>query len=224
MLTEERVHTLLAQNTLAEVVGFETDAVALAGEGARLTAYGGREFIDFTGGIAVHACGHNHPEIVAAIAQQAEQILHVSDIMRHTPQLELGAWIQELFAHLLPGAPWSFLFLNSGSESIDAAAKLALKVTGRSHFVAFEGAFHGRTLFATALSHSKRLHWEAYEPFLAPLRKQIHHAPHPRSMDGLEALLEQIGEEVAAVYFEAQQGEGGYLPMTPEQALRLREL
>src|SRR5262249_4229613 len=128
-----------------------------------------------------------------------------------------------------------FLFLNSGSESIDAAAKLALKVTGRRKFVAFEGGFHGRTLFATALSRSKCLHWDASEDFLAPLRANIHHAPAPRCsgcgrdhrdccMVGLERLLDEIGKEVAAVFFEPQQGEGGYVPMAPQAAVRMREL
>ena len=236
MLTEERVCDLFAEGTLAEVVGFETEEVALSALGTDLATYRGAKYIDFTGGIAVHACGHNHPEIVAALVEQARRVLHTSDIMRHTPQLELGSWLRALFGQIVPGAPWTFLFKNSGSESIDAAAKLALKATGRRKFIAFEGAFHGRTLFATALSRSKRLHWQAYEDFLSPLRENILHAPAPRCgqcavskresccMDGLEALLEQAGSEVAAVFFEAQQGEGGYVPMTPAAGQRLREL
>ena len=227
MLNRERVAELAAQNLLAEVVGYETEEVALSAEGASLTTYGGEQFIDFTGGIAVHACGHNHPEIVAAIARQAEQVLHVSDIMRHTPQLELAEWMRSLLARLIGDDSWAFLLMNSGSESIDSAAKLALKATGRSRFIAFDGAFHGRTLFATALSHSKQLHWDAYEPFLSPLRAHIHHAPSPRSgaaIEGLERLLETDGAQTAAVFFEAQQGEGGYLPWDPDAAQRLREL
>lgn len=236
MLNEERVAALCAQGLLAEVVGFETDEVALCAQGAELRTYRGSRFIDFTGGIAVHACGHNHPEVVAAVAQQAQQVLHVSDTMRHTPQLELAEWMRALFARLLPGAPWSFLYMNSGSESIDSAAKLALRLTGRSKFVAFEGAFHGRTLFATALSRSKTAHWSGYESFLAPLRANIRHAPAPRCaacalhkrahccMDGLEQILDQEGDQIAAVFFEPQQGEGGYVPFTPEAAQRLRAL
>jgi 4-aminobutyrate aminotransferase-like enzyme len=235
MLTEERALELNAQGLLAEVVGFETDEVALSAEGASVVTHRGNRYIDFTGGIAVHACGHNHPEVAAAIAQQAAEVLHVSDIMRHTPQLELAQWMRTLFARLVPGEPWSVLFMNSGSESIDSAAKLALKATGRSRFIAFEGAFHGRTLFATALSRSKCLHWNAYESFLQPLRAQIHHAPAPRCIrsnrqpcdccaTGLERILEQMGSEVAAVFFESQQGEGGYMPMAPAAAQRIREL
>jgi 4-aminobutyrate aminotransferase len=227
MMTDERMLALSEEGLLAEVVGFETEEVALSAQGTSVVTYRGAQYLDFTGGIAVHACGHNHPEVVAAIIQQARKVLHVSDTMRHAPQLELGFWLRTLFGRVLPGPSWSFLFKNSGSESIDAAAKLALKVTGRTQFVAFEGAFHGRTLFATALSCSKRTHWTAYEGFLEPLRAHIHHAPSPRGSDcieGLERLLARCGGEVAAVFFEPVQGEGGYVPFTPEAAQRLRAL
>ena len=239
---------------LAEVVGFETDQVALETRGATVTTYQGEQYIDFTGGIAVHACGHNHPDVVRAIQEQATRTLHTSDIFRHTPQLELAAWLRDLFQTILPatsdtaspnptnspdesGSDWSFLFMNSGSESIDSAAKLALKATGRHKFVAFEGAFHGRTLFASALSRSKTLHWNAYEDFLAPLRANIFHAPAPRCQscqlrkptdqccaNGLEQILQQHGHEIAAVFMEAQQGEGGYMPMSPTAAQKIRDL
>ncbi len=261
---------------LADVVGFETDHVALATSGTTVETYRGDTYIDFTGGIAVHACGHNHPEIVAAIQAQAARTLHVSDILRHVPQLELANWMRHLFdtvfaslppasfsapsnhsaasksapadtpstapdladmSDLTNASPWTFLFMNSGSESIDAAAKLALKATGRSKLLAFEGAFHGRTLLASALSRSKTLHWNAYEDFLAPLRANILHAPAPRCADcqlsrsaelccanGLERLLEQHGQDIAAVFLEAQQGEGGYVPMSPLAAQKIRAL
>lgn len=238
MLKEESVLELNREGLLAEVLGFETDEVALSAEGTAIVTYRGAKFIDFTGGIAVHACGHNHPEITEAIVNQARKITHVSDTMRHAPQLELADFLRDLLADILPGAsPWTFLFKNSGSESIDAAAKLALKATGRSKLVAFEGAFHGRTLFASALSRSKTLHWQAYEGFLGPLRQNIVHAPAPRCAhckltrdsahccgNGLEALLNQIGPDVAAVFFEAEQGEGGYFPMEPVAAQKIREV
>lgn len=233
MLTENDVWKLQAESLLAEVVGFETDEVVRHALGSIVTTYRGTRFIDFTGGIAVHACGHGHPEIVAAIVEQAASVLHISDIMRHTPQLELAHWIGDLLKRQLPGTDWQFQFMNSGSESIDTAAKLALKATGRRKFVAFDGAFHGRTLFASALSRSKYAHWDAYEEFLAPLRASIFHVPNfspagaPRrqdSMDALEQLLEQEGSNIAAVFTEGQQGEGGYVPMAREAGQRLRTL
>src|SRR5687767_8665847 len=106
--TDAQVQVLLAERTLAEVVGFETDEVADSAEGTEVSTFGGRRFIDFTGGIAVHACGHGHPEIVAAIRAQAGRVAHVSDTMRHLPQLELGHWMRALLARLLPGlSPWT---------------------------------------------------------------------------------------------------------------------
>jgi 4-aminobutyrate aminotransferase len=233
MLSAERILELSDEGLLADVVGFETDEVARSAEGAVIETYCGASYIDFTGGIAVHACGHSHREIVNAICNQAAQLTHVSDVMRHGPQLELGDFLGRLLSGIVPGEPWTFLFKNSGSESIDAAAKLALKATGRSRFVALSGAFHGRTLFATALSRSKQAHWEACEPLITLLRPNIHHLPAPTRDSGsdaeplvpaLERLIGQHGEEIAALFFEAQQGEGGYVPMRPETALRLREL
>ncbi len=235
MLTDKHVLELNASQLLSEVVGFETNEVARTALGSSVTTFSGREFIDFTGGIAVHALGHGHAEVVAAIVEQAAKVLHVSDIMRHVPQLELAQFLRERFAEAVGGEEWALLFMNSGSESIDAAAKLALKATGRHKFVAFEGAFHGRTLFASALSRSKKVHWAAYEGFLSPLRADIHHVSAPRCggctqqrddccMNSLERLLDEIGDEVAAVFFEAQQGEGGYHPMSLEAAMRMREL
>ena len=235
MLTKERVLALQSENLLAEVLGFEMDEVAKSAQGTSVTTWAGKDFIDFTGGIAVHACGHNHPEIVQAIQEQAAKVVHVSDVMKHTPQLELVEWMHALFGQIVPGSDWTFLLKNSGSESIDAAAKLALKATGRKKFIAFDGAFHGRTLFATALSRSKCLHWEAYETFLEPLRAHILHAPAPRCcgcdlqqetccVKGLEKLLESVGDEVAAVFMEPQQGEGGYVPFLPLAAQQIRRL
>src|SRR5579862_5618767 len=238
MLHEEHILNLNAQDLLADVVGFETDEVARIAQGAAVRTYSGAEYIDFTGGIAVHACGHNHPEVAAAIARQAGEVMHVSDTMRHAPQLELAHWMRALFARLLPGDPWTFLYMNSGSESIDAAAKLALKATGRRKLIAFNGAFHGRTLFATALSRSKTLHWSAYEGIVSALRADIHHVPAPRCaacrhsirkpaaccLEGVQNVLQQYPEQVAAVFMEAQQGEGGYFPWEPDAAQRLRAI
>ena len=208
MFTNEMVQQLLKERSLSEVLGFETDEVARQGSGSMLNAFSGNSYIDFTGGIAVHACGHNHPEIVAAVRKQSEQVLHTSDIMRHTPQLELAQFLRSKLDRIDDSDKWQFLFLNCGSESIDAAAKLALKATGRTKFIAFDGAFHGRTLFATALSCSKTLHWSAYEQFLSPLRQNILRAPAPPvrgCVDVVQQLLESNPDQVAAIIFEPQQ-------------------
>ena len=235
-MNQEDILKLNSGGLLAEVVGYETTEVAKFASGSKISTLSGRDFLDFTGGIAVHACGHNHPEVVQAIIDQTESVLHTSDILRHEPQLKLANFILQKLATSVPGEPWQILFMNSGSESIDSAAKLALKATGRKKLVAFEGAFHGRTLLASALSRSKKLHWDAYESFLEPLRANILHIPAPRCascaitkrerccLESLEKLLETQGSEIAALFFEPQQGEGGYFPLTPEMALKMREL
>jgi 4-aminobutyrate aminotransferase len=235
-VTDKRVETWNSEGLLAEVVGYETDEVAESAHGSSLTTYRGTTFLDFTSGIAVHACGHTDPEIVSAIQHQAGLVTHTSDVTRHAPQLELAHWLRDLMADRAPGDPWTFQFMNSGSESIDAAAKLAMKATGRSRFIAFQGAFHGRTLFATALSCSNRTHRAAYEPLLSRLGDAVEHARPPRSLDhlhdsaepgsapGLESLIERHGNEIAALFLEAQQGEGGYFPMDAATAGRIREL
>lgn len=236
MLDEEAVDALMAERALAEVVGFETDEVAQYAAGTSIVTYRGRTFIDFTSGIAVNSVGHNHPDVTQAIVDQAQRVTHVSDTMRHTPQLELASWMRARFADAAPGEPWTFLLKNSGSKSIDAAAKLALKATGRKKLIAFDGAFHGRTILGTTLSHSKKAHWAAYEPFLEPLRANVHHAPAPRCAgctlsrpdseccaNGLKQLLDSLGDDVAAVFMEPMQGEGGYRPFSKEAAALIRQ-
>jgi 4-aminobutyrate aminotransferase len=234
MITDERILELNRAGLLADVLGFETEEVAAKTDGTAVVTVGGRQFIDFTGGIAVHACGHCHPEVVKAIQDQAANVLHTSDTMRHAPQLQLAEFLRRKLADTgIQDA--AFVFMNSGSESNDGAAKLALKVTGRTKLVAFTGAFHGRTMLCSALSRSKALHWNALEPFLSPLRANILHGPAPRcagcAMDhpdccnvGLEKLFEANPGQIAAVFFEAQQGEGGYVPRTVESVQKLRAL
>ncbi|HLJ56563.1 MAG TPA: aspartate aminotransferase family protein [Chthonomonadaceae bacterium] len=219
------------EGLLAEVLGYETTEVADRALAAHVETLAGAHYLDFTSGIAVHALGHTHPNVVKAIQDQAASVIHTSDVMRHAPQLALAHWLRERLAAAVPGEPWSVQFMNSGSESIDAAAKLALKATGRSKFIAFRGAFHGRTLFATALSLSNLVHRRAYEPLLARLDEAILRAPAPRAApgdpscaDAVEALVEQNTGEVAALFFEPQQGEGGYFPMLAGVAARLREI
>jgi len=212
---------------LSNVISYETNEIVECARGSILHAQSGRDYIDFAAGVAVHPCGHGHPEILAAIGRQLAKTTHVADTMRHAPELELAQRIAELLSGALPGSDCSVLFLNSGSESVDAAAKLAVKATGRTDFLAFDGAFHGRTLFATALSRSKRLHWDAYEPLLAALRPHIHHAASPanpsRCTATAEALVGDLDHRLAAVILESEQGEGGYLPFSPDVAQRITD-
>lgn len=220
---------LVEEGLLSEVLGYETHEVAAQAKGTSVDMVTGDHFIDFTGGIAVHACGHNHPAVVEAVIEQAKKVLHTSDVMLHAPELEIAEFLRARLREAMPNSSseYQFLFLNGGSESIDAVAKLALKATGKSKFISFDGAFHGRTLWATALSRSKTLQWSAYEPVISGLRQFIYHAPPPRldpNAEAFEALLKEHEGEIAAVYFEAVQGEGGYHPMPVSAAKKIREL
>ncbi len=232
-MNREQILKWNSEGLLAEVLGYETDEIAALAHGSGVGTLTGAEYLDFTSGIAVHALGHNHPEVVVAIQNQAARVIHTSDVMRHAPQIELAHRLRELIAGRVPGEPWTFQFMNSGSESIDAAAKLALKATGRSRFISFQGAFHGRTLFATALSWSNDVHKRPYESLLSRLDEAILRAPASRCgatserapcAAAVEELVHRHGDDIAAVFFEAQQGEGGYFPMAPDDAQKIRQL
>lgn len=189
------------------------------GSGAVIEDVDGNLFLDFTAGIAVNATGHCHPEVVAAITDQANKLIHMSGTdFYYRPEIDLA----QKLAEIAPGpSPKRVFFTNSGAEAIEAALKLARWHTDRSRVVAFFGAFHGRTYGAMSLSGSKLVHRKGF----SPLVPDIHHAPFPRSIEGESfdegaASLKQIEDmlfkrtappdEVAAIFVEAIQGEGGY--------------
>jgi 4-aminobutyrate aminotransferase len=188
------------------------------GSGAVIRDVDGNLFLDFTAGIAVTATGHCHPQVVAAITDQAQKLLHMSGTdFYYQPQIDLA----QRLAESGPGpSPKRVFFTNSGAEALEAALKLARWHTGRSRAVAFFGAFHGRTYGAMSLSGSKLVHRRGF----SPLVPDIHHVPFPRGCpgcpgDGCEC-VRQIEEtlfhrtappdEVAAIFVEPIQGEGGY--------------
>jgi 4-aminobutyrate aminotransferase len=188
------------------------------GSGAVIQDVDGNLFLDFTAGIAVTATGHCHPKVVAAITDQAHKLLHMSGTdFYYEPQIDLS----QRLAELGPGTgPNRVFFTNSGAEALEAALKLARWHTGRSRAVAFFGAFHGRTYGAMSLSGSKLVHRRGF----SPLVPDIHHVPYPRmcsscaltSCDCVRLIEETLfkrtapPEEVAAVFVEPIQGEGGY--------------
>ncbi len=202
------------------------------GSGAVIEDVDGNLYLDFTAGIAVTATGHCHPEVVAAIQDQSSKLLHMSGTdFYYQPQIELA----ERLAKAAPGdSPKRVFFTNSGAESIEAALKLARHHTGRSRVVAFFGAFHGRTYGAMSLSGSKLIHRRGF----APLVPEIHHVPFPRGCQecavGGCVCVQQIEktlfkhtappDEVAAIFVEAIQGEGGYHVSPPGFLAAVREL
>jgi 4-aminobutyrate aminotransferase len=191
--------------------------VVARGEGAVIEDVDGNRFLDFTAGIAVCSTGHCHPRIVQAIQAQAAELLHMSGTdFFYPPQAELAAKL----AQIAPGeSPKRVFFTNSGAEAIEAALKLARYYTRRGHFLAFFGAFHGRTLGALSLTGSKTIQRRGFSPLLP----DVSHADFPVASDPLRttdrtfAQIDQLfsrtisPDEVAAIVVEPIQGEGGYL-------------
>ena len=192
------------------------------GEGHRLFDTSGRSYLDFANGIAVTTLGHHHPRVTAAIHAQVDRLIGPTGAMGYAePVVRLSG----MLASTLPDPIDSVLFLNSGSEAIDGALKLARRVTGRPGIIAFRGGFHGRTFGATSVTTSALNYRTGYEPLLPG----VYVAPYPAAwpeFDGDEerasaACLAALGtlfqtmiapSMVASILIEPVRGEGGYNP------------
>jgi 4-aminobutyrate aminotransferase len=209
--------------------------VAKRGRGVMIEDVDGNEFLDFAAGIAVCSTGHSHPDVVAAIKEQADRLIHIAATDFFEPRyLEF----MERLAAIAPFEERARVFLtNSGTEAIEGAIKLARYHTHRAGIIAFDGAFHGRTMGALSLTNSKVKQRAGFGPLLP----MVHHAPFPRVRawregsggDGtaeLEVLRKTIfgrliaPSDVAAIVIEPVQGEGGYFPAPPAFLAGLREL
>ncbi|HET6152453.1 MAG TPA: acetylornithine transaminase [Marmoricola sp.] len=179
------------------------------GEGAHVWDDDGNEYLDLLGGIAVNALGHGHPALVAAVTEQLQTLGHVSNFFTSPPQVELAEKVLELI-----GAPGRVFFTNSGAEANEAAFK-ATRRTGRTHLVAAEGSFHGRTMGALALT-SKQAYREPFEP----LPGDVTFVP----FGDVEALRAAVTEQTAAVILEPMQGEAGVLVPPPGYLEAAREI
>ena len=209
--------------------------VAESGAGTVVTDVDGNRFLDFAAGIAVCSTGHSHPQVVAAIKEQADRLIHIAATDFYEPRyLEL----MERLAAIAPFEDKARVFLtNSGTEAVEGAIKLARYHTHRPGIIAFEGGFHGRTLGALSLTNSKVKQRAGFGPLLP----MVHHAPFPRvrawressggdgsaELEYLKRTLfgRQISPtDVAAIVVEPVQGEGGYFPAPPAFLRGLREL
>src|SRR2546428_2846782 len=149
------------------------------GQGCWVTDVDGNRFLDFTAGIAVVTTGHSHPRVVAAIEEQAKKFLHMSGTdFYYQSEIELA---ERLEAKILPGTPAKVFFTNSGAEAIEGAMKLARYASGRPSYIAFIGAFHGRTFGALSLTASKASQRRRF----APLLSSVFHAPYPSAARGV---------------------------------------
>jgi 4-aminobutyrate aminotransferase len=198
--------------------------VAERGEGCAILDVDGNWFLDFTAGIAVAATGHCHPEVVQAIRDQAEKLIHMSGTDFHyAPQIRLA----EEIARLVPvPAPVKVFFGNSGAEANEAAIKLARHHTGRQKILAFYGSFHGRTLGALSLTASRVVQRAGFSPLLPGVEHvpyaYCYRCPVNREVESCDVECFSLAsdflfartvppEEVAAIVVEAVQGEGGYV-------------
>ena len=171
----------------------------------------GREYLDFSGGPAVFVLGHRHPRVVQAVVEQIQRMPMSVRAMPRRPEAELAA----LLAGLTPGDLRYSFFCNSGAEAVEGALKLARVATGRPHFVAAEGAFHGKTF--GALSATGR---DKYRKPFEPLLPGFRHVP----FGDADALEEAVDASVAAVIVEPIQGEGGVRIPPDDYLPRVREI
>jgi 4-aminobutyrate aminotransferase len=184
--------------------------VPVRGEGLVVEDIDGNLFLDFAAGIAVNSTGHSHPQVVAAIREQAAELIHFSGSDFYLP---IYPELCERLAGLASiDGPVRVYLGNSGTEVVEAAIKLARYATRRPYVVAFLGAFHGRTYGSISLTASKA----KYHAGFGPLLPGVFHAPYGRVEDLRwfdEILFEKLApaNEVAAIIVEPIQGEGGYI-------------
>jgi 4-aminobutyrate aminotransferase len=198
--------------------------VAARGEGAIVEDVDGNQFLDCNAGIAVVATGHCHPKVVEAIQQQAARLIHMSGTdFYYENMVDLAERLVNLAPVPPPGRVY---FGNSGTEAMEAAIKMARHHTGRRQFIAFFGAFHGRTMGSLALTASKSRQQEGFFPVMGG----VHHLPYAYcyrcaygktpdtcSVECVKAIEDQLlrhtvpSDDVAAIVLEPVQGEGGYV-------------
>ncbi|MDD5655951.1 MAG: acetyl ornithine aminotransferase family protein [Elusimicrobia bacterium] len=191
----------------------EYPLVVAGGRGAMLEDVDGNRYIDWMAGIAVSATGYNHPKVVAAIQEAAGKFLHICGTDFY---YEAMARLCQRLAETAPGRGKHRVFLtNSGTEAVEGAVKLARSHTKRQHLIAFEGAFHGRSYAGMTLTCSK----VKYRAGFGPLLPEVSHLPYDNPYRGGDpmAAARRLFEtrvspkEVAAVFMEPIQGEGGYI-------------
>ncbi|MBI4063757.1 MAG: acetyl ornithine aminotransferase family protein [Elusimicrobia bacterium] len=212
-------------------------AVIVRGRGLKTWDADGREYLDFSAGIAVVATGHCHPRVVRAIQKQAAELIHMSGTDFYYPsQIRLAEKLSEIF----PGKEKAKIFYgNSGTEAIEAGMKLARWKTRRPRYLAFTSAFHGRTFGSLSLTNSKAVQREGFGPLLP----QVDHAPfaycyrcplnlkYPSCKIACADYIEDEifrtrvpAEEVAAIVVEPIQGEGGYVVPPPEWLVKIKKI
>ena len=213
------------ENSVARALQVHLPIFAAHAESATITDVDGNRFIDFAGGVGVQNVGYGHPRIVEAAQEQVARFIHTDfTVVPYEGYIELA----ERLGALAPfSGPTRAAFFNSGAEAVENAVKFARLYTGRPAVIAFDGAFHGRTLLAMTMTAKEN----PYKLGLGPFAPEVYRAPYPSSYRGPDtqtalAQLEQLiaEHEVAAIVFEPELGEGGFVPAPREFVIGLREL
>jgi len=223
-----------AKKVLTPALVFHTDVVAKKAKGIHVIDINGKRYMDFSSGLAVANTGHNHPDIVSAIKNQTDSVLHSGCIFYHEPLVALS----ERLKKITPQGLDMFFFGNSGTEAVEGSLKLARFYTKRQGIISFTNSFHGRTFGSLSLTASNSRFRRNYHPLLP----SVYHSPYPycyrcffghkpeecgmECCDYIEKIFKHLipAEEVACIIIEPVLGEGGYV-VPPEGFLkRLRFL
>ncbi|HZS31180.1 MAG TPA: 4-aminobutyrate--2-oxoglutarate transaminase [Gaiellaceae bacterium] len=217
------------EQVVADPLGLYLPVFAVEGRGALVTDVDGNTFVDFTGGVGCLNVGHSHPRVVAAVQEQVARFLHTDfTIVPYEVYVEYA----ERLIPLMPfSGPAKAAFFNAGTEAVENSIKLARSYTKRPAVIAFEGAFHGRTLMSLTLTSKTH----PYKAGMGPFAPEVYRVPFPDeyrgitardSLDALErALTSQVAAEtVAAIVVEPEQGEGGFHPAPQEFMEGLRAI
>jgi 4-aminobutyrate aminotransferase/(S)-3-amino-2-methylpropionate transaminase len=217
------------ERVVADPLGLYLPIMIADGRGATVTDVDGNTFVDFTGGVGCLNVGHAHPRVVAAVQEQATRFLHTDFTI--VPYEVYVEYAERLTALVPFSGPTKAAFFNAGTEAVENAVKFARGYTGRPAVIAFEGAFHGRTLLSLTLTSKTH----PYKAGLGPFAPEVYRVPFPdvyrgiTSRDALEALERALStqvaaETVAAIVVEPVQGEGGFIPAPLEFMAGLRSL
>jgi 4-aminobutyrate aminotransferase/(S)-3-amino-2-methylpropionate transaminase len=217
------------RRVVANALSVYLPVVAASASGATITDVDGNTFLDFTGGVGVMNVGHGNSRVVEAIQEQAARFTHTDfTIVPYEVYIELA----ERLTALAPFAgPSKAAFFNSGAEAVENAVKVAKLATGRSALIAFEGAFHGRTLMALSLTSKT----QPYKAALGPFAPEVYRVPFPYEYRGIttehalaaleRAFQTQVAPQtVAAIVVEPVLGEGGFVPAPNAFLGALREV
>ncbi len=215
------------ERSVANAKSIVLPVVAQEARGSTITDVDGNVFIDFTGGVGCLNVGHAHPRVVEAVQEQAARFTHTDFTV---VPYEVYVTLAERLLERAPfRGPAKAAFFNAGTEAVENAVKLARLFTGRPAVIAFDGAFHGRTLLSMTLTSKPH----PYKLGMGPLAPEVYRAPFPNDYRGPDAksalaalrdlfVTQVAAEQVAAIIVEPEQGEGGFVPAGQEFMTGLR--